>query len=597
MTLRFAQRGESTGRSTVGMDRKRRSTMSRRAALLLRSGSVAVAAVLVGLTASVGAASAESYVPISGAGSTWSQNAIEQWRKNVNQYGLRVNYAGTGSSDGRNQFRNGTVDFAVSEIPYGLKDAGVVDAPPTRKYAYMPIVAGGTSFMYNLKIGGKRVTQLRLSGETIAKIFTGVITSWADPQIKKENPGLVLPGRRIVPVVRGDGSGTTAQFTTYLSKQYQGLWDSYCKQANRPTPCGTTSIYPVVSGKGFTAQAGSLGVAGYVSQQQNEGTITYVEYSYAINAGFPVVKLLNKAGFYVEPTPQNVAVGLLKATIKDKVAITDPTYLTQDLTGVYSNPDARAYPLSSYSYMVIPTAAEGTFNAAKGKSLGAFAYYFLCEGQQQAPRLGFSPLPINLVQAGLKQVKRIPGVSVETVDIKKCNNPTFSASGENTLAKTAPFPAACDKSGPLQCGTSKSGGSSSGSGSGGGSSGSGSTSGGGSGDSSGGGSTSGGTSTGGGSTSGGGSSGDSGSSGGTVVDPETGLEVDPGTGTPVDGGTDNGGTDDGGGVPVAAVPVSTATTAASGASGFLVLLAAVVLLCAVLAPPLVSRLSRKGGAS
>ena len=132
--------------------------MTRRATRLLRSGSVVIAATLAGLAASIGTASADSYVPISGAGSTWSQNAIEQWRKNVNQYGLRVNYAGTGSSDGRNQFRNGTVDFAVSEIPYGLTDGGVFDGPPTRKYAYMPIVAGGTSFMYNLNIGGKRVT-------------------------------------------------------------------------------------------------------------------------------------------------------------------------------------------------------------------------------------------------------------------------------------------------------------------------------------------------------------------------------------------------------------------------------------------------------
>ena len=111
-------------------------------------------------------AQAAGYVPISGAGSTWSQNALDQWRRNVDQFGIRVNYQGTGSSDGRNQFRNGTVDFAVSEIPYGLKDGNVIDQPPIRKYAYMPIVAGGTSLMYNLTISGKRVTNLRLSGNT-----------------------------------------------------------------------------------------------------------------------------------------------------------------------------------------------------------------------------------------------------------------------------------------------------------------------------------------------------------------------------------------------------------------------------------------------
>src|SRR5439155_6127353 len=104
--------------------------------------------------------------------------------------GMQINYSGTGSSDGRNQFRNGTVDFAVSEIPYGLTDGKVYDSPPDRGYAYMPIVAGGTSFMYNLKIGGKQVTNLRLSGDVLAKIFTGKITMWNDPAIAEDNPQL-----------------------------------------------------------------------------------------------------------------------------------------------------------------------------------------------------------------------------------------------------------------------------------------------------------------------------------------------------------------------------------------------------------------------
>jgi phosphate ABC transporter phosphate-binding protein len=394
---------------------------------------------------------AESYVPVSGAGSTWSQNALDQWRRNVNQYGMQINYQGTGSSDGRNQYRNGTVDFGVSEIPYGLKDGGVVDTPPSRGYAYMPIVAGGTSFMYNLKIGGHRVTNLRLSGENITKIFTGVITSWADPALKKDNPGLALPARKIVPVVRSDGSGTTAQFTLWMSKQYSSLWDTYCAANGMATPCGLTSNYPVKGGSGFVALSGSLGVAGYVSQDQSEGALTYVEYSYAVNTGFPVIKVLNKAGYYNEPTAQNVAVALLKARINDDQSSSQ--YLTQILDGVYNNADARTYPLSSYSYMIIPTKVEGSFSKDKGRTLGAFAYYFLCEGQQQAPLLGYSPLPINLVQAGLAQVKRIPGVDQQTVDIKKCNNPTFSSDGTNTLAKTAPQPAPCDHEGTTQCGT------------------------------------------------------------------------------------------------------------------------------------------------
>ena len=533
-------------------------------------------------------ASAESYVPVSGAGSTWSQNALDQWRRNVNQYGMTINYAGTGSSDGRNQYKNGTVDFAVSEIPYGLKDGNVVDEAPRRGYAYMPIVAGGTAFMYNLKIGGRRVTNLRLSGENVARIFTGTLTLWNDPAIAADNPGLTLPARAIVPVVRSDGSGTTAQFTTWLSKRYASSWDPYCAKAGRPTPCGITSNYPVVPSSGFTAQSGSLGVSGYVSQEQNEGTITYVEYSYALNTGYPVAKVLNKGGFYVEPNADNVAVGLLQARIVDDER--SPQYLTQVLDGVYDNADRRAYPLSSYSYMVVPTKAEGSFNTEKGKTLAAFAYYFLCEGQQQAPVLGYSPLPINLVQAGLQQVRRIPGVVAQDIDISRCNNPTFSKDGRNTLATRAPQPPACDARGSQQCGTGTGGAKAptpvkpaaapaprTGAGGGAAPVRPGRT-------------TVGSTTT---------ASTPRGSGRGTVaqIDPETGQArqpvVDPDTGEVV-GFDAAGGPDLLAGGAVSAVPVSVGAALSDGTTDALAVLAGLLLMVGVLAPPLLSRRISRG---
>ena len=413
----------------------------RRVALLL-----VLLGTLLGLATSP--ATAAQYVPVSGSGSTWSANAISQWISNVSQYNLRVNFQAIGSSDGRTQFKNGSVDFAVSEIPYGIKDGNSYDTPPTRGYAYMPIVAGGTSMMYNLKIGSRKVTNLRLSGATLTKIFTGVITDWADPAIAADNPGLALPHRKVVPVVRADGSGTTAQFSLWMSKQYPALWNDYCRKAGRPTPCGLTSNYPVIPGKGFVALGGSNGVSGFVKQPDNIGTITYVEYSYAVNSGYPVAKLLNKAGYYVEPTGKNVAVGLLGARINTTPG---PNYLTQILDGVYNNADPRAYPMSSYSYMILPTKVESNFSTAKGLTLSKFANYFLCEGQQQAEDLGYSPLPINLAQAGLAQVKRIPGADTQSIDIRTCNNPTFSKDGSNTLAKSAPMPSPCDKIGVTQC--------------------------------------------------------------------------------------------------------------------------------------------------
>ncbi|MFD0742357.1 phosphate ABC transporter substrate-binding protein PstS [Phytohabitans flavus] len=332
-------------------------------------------------------------VPINGAGSTWSSNAIENWRRNVAR-SITVNYNASGSTDGRNRYKQGTVDFGVSEIPYGMTDrfAGT-DPPPTRTYAYMPIVAGGTAFMYNLRIGGRRVTNLRLSGEVIAKIFTGAIKRWNDPAIVADNPGLNLPARSVVPVVRQDGSGTSAQFTLWMSKEHGSIWDAYCRKFNKPSPCGLTSQYPYRSNEGFIGQTGSNGVSGYVSQSNAEGSITYVEYSYAKNARFPVAKVLNEAGYYTEPTASNVAVALTKAQINENKS--SPAYLTQILDGVYRFNDPRTYPLSSYSYMIIPVDRLDvtSMTVDKGYTLGLFAYYFLCEGQQQAEVLGYSPLP------------------------------------------------------------------------------------------------------------------------------------------------------------------------------------------------------------
>ncbi|MBV8540828.1 MAG: phosphate ABC transporter substrate-binding protein PstS [Pseudonocardiales bacterium] len=414
-------------------------------------------AVLVGVLAIVAgtqallapSVDAAVFVPISGSGSTWSENALDQWRRNVaTNYGITVNYSPNGSTSGRNDFRYGQVDFAVSEIPYGLTDGGTFDPPPTRKFGYMPIVAGGTSLMYNLKIGNNRVTNLRLSGETITKIFTQRITNWSDPQIKADNPGLTLPAIKIVPVVYSNGAGTSAQFTAWMAGQYPALWDDYCHRAGRKlTPCGFTSFYPL-GNSDMVAKAQSQGVSGFVAQDSSAGAITYVEYSYARNAGFPVAKMLNKANYYVEPTAGSVAVALLKAQIHPD--------LTQDLSQVYVDPDPRAYPLSSYSYMIIPKDTTANFDKPKGATLSTFASYFLCEGQQQADILGYSPLPVNLVQDGVDQINQIPVPDGYTRTLNRnnlsgCHNPTVAPDGGNLVAENAPRPAPCDLNGPTQC--------------------------------------------------------------------------------------------------------------------------------------------------
>ena len=397
------------------------------------------------------ATAADTYQRISGEGSSWAANAIDAMRVNVRQFGITVDYNPSGSTAGRKNFLNGTVDYASSDIPFQFnpEDGSAPERPAAGTYAYMPITAGGTAFMYNLLIGGKRVTNLRLSGENVAKIFTGVIKVWNDPALQADNPGIVLPARPVVPVVRSDGSGSTAQFTKWMINRHGPIWTKYCQVSGRAPACGFTSFYPTIAG--MIAQSGDLGVSGYVSQGFAEGAIGYVNYSYALGAQFPVAKVLNAAGFYTEPTPENVAVSLLKAKINTDASKPE-TYLTQNLDGVYTDTDPRSYQLSSYSYLILPTVVGGQFNLAKGRTLGAFAYYAMCQAQQQSASLGYSPMPINLVQASFDQIKKVPGVEAQQIDITTCKNPTFSADGSNSLAKSAPQPQPCDKKGSVsQC--------------------------------------------------------------------------------------------------------------------------------------------------
>lgn len=420
-----------------------------------RASRVGLALLVAFVVASVGSSThpiqaAPSYQRISGEGSSWSANAIDAMRVNVQQFGITVDYNPTGSTAGRKNFLNGTVDFAASDIPFQFEpeDGSAPENPAPGSYAYMPVTAGGTAFMYNLKINGARVTNLRLSGENVSKIFTGAIKTWNDPAIQADNPGLTMPARNIVPVVRAEGSGSTQQLTAWMIDRHPAVWQEYCERSGRAPSCGATSFYPTVPG--MISQSGDLGVSGYVSQGFAEGAIGYVNYSYALGTQFPVVKMLNAAGFYTEPTPENVAVSLLKARINTDES-NPAKYLTQDLSGVYTDNDPRSYQLSSYSYLILPTKVGGQFNEAKGLTLGAFAYYAMCQAQQSSASLGYSPMPVNLVEASFEQIRKIPGVQVQDIDITQCKNPTFSADGTNVLAQSAPQPQGCDKQGTTQC--------------------------------------------------------------------------------------------------------------------------------------------------
>ncbi len=433
-------------------------------ALLLTVLTVALA-VLLGQSTSAYASTS-----LNADGSSWAGPAIDQWRQDVSPQGIQINFNPVGSAAGRAQWGLGQDDFTASDVPFrSRQDDGLgqtahgsgAGQPESPRYgfSYVPITAGGTTFMYNLVVAGKQVRDLRLSPQTVVDIFTNKITSWDDPKITADY-GRALPKLPITPVVRSDGSGATAQFSRWMSHTHKDQWDAYCTQING-TGCGDYTEFFPPSGR-MVAQNGSDVVAGYIKSQAGLGTIGYDEYAFAKRSNWPVVKVLNPAGYYSLPTASNVAVALTAAKIRgvdDATPPSDVNYLQQNLDGVYTMNDPRSYPISSYSYLIVPRAGTDLplpprFNDDKGSALSRFISYVLCEGQGEADGLGYSPIPRGLVKGGLLQVQHIPGNAspVDPNSLNNCANPTFNSAGELTVLTNAPQPSPCDKVGqPLDC--------------------------------------------------------------------------------------------------------------------------------------------------
>jgi ABC-type phosphate transport system substrate-binding protein len=421
------------------------------AALLASAGLLAAA-----LASTVIPADAAAYVSVSGSGSSWSSVALDQWAEDVRANGIVVNFNPDGSAAGRADYMANQDDFAASDPPFrnGSDKLGGTGAEhPSQGYSYVPDTAGGTAFMYHITVAGHLVTNLRLKPATILKIFTGQITNWDNPEITADY-GARLPSLPITPVIRSDGSGATFFFTRWLSHLFPSQWNAFCDRVHPgiSAPCGQTEFYPQFGNA--KSENGSNNVATYITSSYGNGSIGYDEYAYALNSHYPVVKVLNPAGYYVLPTASNVAVALTQAIINNNPSSQD--YLQQNLDHVYTYTDPRSYPLSSYSYLIVPRirAPEPTnFSNAKGRTLSTFVNFLLCAGQQQSAALGYSPLPINLVKGGFIQVDHMPGhvPTPNFATLGGCHNPTF-INGQNILLKTAPFPSPCDKVGtPLNC--------------------------------------------------------------------------------------------------------------------------------------------------
>jgi ABC-type phosphate transport system substrate-binding protein len=382
-----------------------------------------VAAVLLGLSApgawaqNAGPARANGFVPLSGFGSSWPLFAIDQWAQSVHSLGITINYDPDGDVAGRQLFMLDQADFAASGIPFVTTPDPFYGGTEHPKYAYsyIPVVAGGLAFPYNLVVAGKKITNLRLSGETIMKIFTGQITNWDNENITRDY-GRQLPSIPITVVTRADGSSESYWLSRWMWRQYPAQWQKFCARSGGPAVnCGPTEFYPVTALPNGKSLNGADLVANYIAA--NAGSIGYDEYAWALNLNIPVLQMGNAAGRYTLPNAANVAISLEKAIINEDPASVD--FLIQNLDNVYTDTNPDAYPLSSYSYLIVPRdkrVINGTtygpppiFSNAKGKTLTTWLRYALCTGQHLTPALGYAALPASLVKADFTQLNYVPG--------------------------------------------------------------------------------------------------------------------------------------------------------------------------------------------
>jgi phosphate transport system substrate-binding protein len=307
---------------------------------------------------------------LTGAGATFPYPIYSKW---FSEYaaahpGVEINYQSIGSGGGIRQVTAGLVDFGATDGPATDEQL----ASSKTKLVHIPTVMGAVVPIFNVP----GISDVKFSPDVLADIFLGRITTWNDARIAKDNPGVSLPGQKIIVVHRSDGSGTTYIFTDYLGK-VSSDW------ANGPGK-GTSPAWPVgVGGKG------NEGVAGLV--RQLPGALGYVELIYALQNKISFGAVKNAAGSWERGSIAGVteAAASIKQLPADyRVSITNA-------------PGANAYPISSFTWLLVPLKSP---DAAKGKVIKDLLSWIINSGESEAPALSYAPLPKNVADKVLKTV-------------------------------------------------------------------------------------------------------------------------------------------------------------------------------------------------
>jgi len=312
---------------------------------------------------------------LSATGATFPYPIYSKWFSDYNKIhpDIEINYQSLGSGAGIRQLLSGTVDFGASDAPMTDQQLGQAKT----KILHFPTVLGAVVPTYNIPGVSQ---ELNFTPDALVGIYLGKITKWNDPEIAKYNNGVKLPGTDIVVVHRSEGSGTTYVWVDYLSK-VSAEWQSKVGR-------NTSVNWPVgLGGKGNEEVTGLV--------KQTPGSIGYVELIYAIQNHIPYGRVRNSDGVFVKADLASVtaaASAFAKSMPEDfRISITNA-------------PGKAVYPISSFTYLLIPTRIE---DANKKQVIKNFLIWMLNDGQKAAEPLSYARLPKEVVARELKQISLI----------------------------------------------------------------------------------------------------------------------------------------------------------------------------------------------
>ena len=312
---------------------------------------------------------------INAAGATFPYPIYSKWFNKYHKLHpeIEINYQSIGSGGGIRQLLSGTVDFGASDMP--MTDEMLMRA--RTKILHFPTVVGADVPTYNLP-GIK--AQLHFTPAVLAQLFLGKIRKWNDPKLARINTGVKLPDNDIVIVHRSDGSGTTFVWTDYLSK-ISSEWKSEVGAStavNWPTGLGAK---------------GNEGVSGLV--EQTPYSLGYVELVYALQNKLTYGIVRNAVGNFIKPDLSSVTAAASGA------AAQMPADFRVSITNV---PGANAYPISSFTWILIP---ESIPNSAKRDAIKSFLHWMLTDGQTMVESLDYAPLPPEVASKELARISKI----------------------------------------------------------------------------------------------------------------------------------------------------------------------------------------------